>query len=179
LFRLKCAPDLLLAALYPNAKEWTESAAAYNACLRLLPHVEPNDPTVTVVAVADGRQPRTAAMCAFRSRWDCYSVDPNLNADKDWSMLQRVHVVKSRVEDWALTAPGHVLIIAVHPHVGIRPMLESVHAGLGYKRSVVAMPCCVKLKAGIPPWREHRDWGVLSGHNRILVWQDIPQDEQA
>lgn len=39
------------------------------------------DNTVKFVSVADGSTPRTAAVVAYRTQWECHSVDPQLPAD--------------------------------------------------------------------------------------------------
>ena len=57
-----CSPDLLALKIFPNAKELTESAAAYNAVRHRLKQYDLKDPTVSVVCVGDGCTPRTASM---------------------------------------------------------------------------------------------------------------------
>ena len=67
----KSAADMLNLGLFPNAKEITESYSAFNAVKTKLKQYELGDPGVTVVSVGDGRTPRTAALFAFRTKWQC------------------------------------------------------------------------------------------------------------
>jgi hypothetical protein len=58
--------------VFPNAKELTESFAANNAIrIHLAGEYTPGDERVTVIAVGDGNTPRTAALCAFLTKWQC------------------------------------------------------------------------------------------------------------
>ena len=69
LLSLACGPRLLELGLYPDAKELTESFAAFSAVREhLKEHFVPHDPTVTVLCVGDGVAPRTAALFAFRTK---------------------------------------------------------------------------------------------------------------
>lgn len=77
----KSASDLLLLNVFPNAKEITESYAAFNA-IRSKLKFDLSDPNVAAVCVGDGYSPRTAALLAFRTNFQCISVDPGLNKNK-------------------------------------------------------------------------------------------------
>ena len=173
LLALNCAPDLLAHGLWPNSKEITESFAAFNAVMRLLGRFGLGDPDVSVVCVADGCTPRTAATFAFRTRWQCYSVDPALRSRGSWAGIDRLHVCPSRIEDWVEHPPfKRLIIVAVHPHCHLPAMLEALPSP---DRAAVVMPCCVQQKAAgyPPPDHDYRDCGVWSPKDRILVWENI------
>jgi len=165
-----CFPDLLALKIFPNAKELTESAAAYNAVRHRLKQYDLKDPTVSVVCVGDGCTPRTASMFAFRSAWTCYSVDPNLKGGKWESAIQRLHVVKSKIEHWS----GHfekVIIVAVHSHARLED--SATHVTSNGNRSFVAIPCCVKQTLwGIAPDVEYIDKGIWSPENKVKIWRN-------
>jgi len=75
--RWECGAALQDMALFPNAKEITESVA----CLQALDkHVEVpfGEPATICIVVGDGSTPRTAALLAMRTRWRLLSVDPAL-----------------------------------------------------------------------------------------------------
>ena len=140
LWNCKCFPDLCLLGLFPNAKELTESAAAYNALRSKARVFELGDPEVTLIAVADGCTPRTAALFAFRTAWGAISIDPRLRKT-DWPRIQRLTCIAKKVED---CAPAHftkLVIAAVHSHAPLGVVCERF---TGETRVVVAMPCCVK-----------------------------------
>lgn len=73
-----CAPQLLQAKLFPNAKEVTETMACFEATTHLGPGYEWNNPDVTVFVVGDGHKPRTGATFACRTAWNVFSIDPLL-----------------------------------------------------------------------------------------------------
>lgn len=170
-FKMKCAPDLLLAKIYPNVKEVTESAGAYAAVRKHL-RLDLTDPNVTCVCVGDGATPRTGAMFAFRSAWNVVSVDPLLKMEGKWKSIDRLLCVKSRIEDYKLITDGPMVIIGTHSHATIPACLAQLHSHS--VRHLVAIPCCVPLEIpGKSPYITYRDWGIWSPENEVSVWRDI------
>ena len=120
LLKLACGPELVRLRLFPDAKELTESFAANNAARSFLwsknaagrARVDPADAAVTCVAVGDGNTPRTAALFAFLTRWQCVAVDPEMVEWREWG--KRRGVVDDGEADArggtgdALDAPGEV-----------------------------------------------------------------------
>lgn len=165
-----CFPDLLALKIFPNAKELTESAAAYNAVRHRLKQYDLKDPTVSVVCVGDGCTPRTASMFAFRSAWTCYSIDPNMNDGKWEASVKRLHIVKSKIEDWHGEF-DKVIVVAVHSHATLENAALNV---TGKQRSFVAIPCCVKQTLwSIAPDVEYVDKGIWSPENKVKVWRSV------
>jgi hypothetical protein len=171
LIRLKCAPDLLSHELWPNAKEITESFAAYEAVARHVPWADFADPNVVLVAVGDGGTPRTAATFAFRSRWTCFSVDPDLGDKAAWSRIKRLILCRCRIEE-TLFPFRKVVMVCVHSHADLNAAIQSVRGADRF--AVVAMPCCVKQQIGLlKPDVDYVDDGVWSDKRRVLVWRDL------
>ena len=168
LWACKCFPDLHQLGLYPNAKELTESAAAYNALRSKARVFDLGDPDVTLISVADGNTPRTAALFAFRSAWDCISIDPRLKR-VTWSTIERLACWKAKVEDCIHHHYHKLVIVAVHSHAPLDVVCEKFTAD---QRVVVAMPCCVPQRRERPPDLEYVDKGIWSPQNKMLVWID-------
>jgi len=165
------AGDLLALGIYPNAKEVTESWAALHAVEHKL-KANLKDPSMTVVAVGDGRSPRTASLFAFHSKWNCISIDPRLNTDKIpiWeTAIQRLKCISSTVEEVSLSF-DKVIIVAVHSHAPLPKILDHITANV---RSMVAIPCCVSYNHTIPPSIEYEDAGIWSPENIVKIWRSI------
>lgn len=167
----KSASDMLQLGLFPDAKEITESYAAFNAVSKKLKQYKFDDPEVTLVSVGDGRTPRTAALFAFRTKWQCVSVDPLLKVEniKYWEdNIQQLMCIPQYVEDIDLNY-DKVVIVAVHSHANLQKTLEHVR---GKTRSLVAIPCCKPYNHEIRPI-EYRDAGIWSPKNLVKVWKMI------
>ncbi len=169
LLHLTCAPDLLELKMFPNSKEVTESMAAYNA-VRKYCDVPWGDPDVRLVDVACGHTPRTAALFAFRSRWQCIAIDPLLN--KTQYNVKRLTCYKNKIEDVELPPHhGTTVITAVHAHVSLHTILNIVKS---HKIFLIAMPCCVPLELeGGQPDIQYEDMGIWSDKRVVKIWQLI------
>jgi hypothetical protein len=170
LHKNKSASDMLQLEVFPNAKEITESYAAFNAAQHKL-KFDLSDPNVTLVAVGDGHTPRTATLFAFRTNWKCISIDPGLNTKKIpfWeSKVNRLTCIPKYVENLNLHFKK-VLIVAVHSHANMQATLSHI---TGNVRSMIAIPCCISYD-GIPPTKEYIDSGIWSPKNRVKIWRDI------
>jgi len=162
---MKCAPDLLIRRLFPNAKEITESFGAFEAT-KYLPYSW-HDTNVTLIAVGDGVTPRTASTFAFRTRWECYSVDPKLR-DKDWQ-VDRLTCLPTKIEQQTITSCTPVILCCVHSHVKLPVCLKSIVAP---KISTIAIPCCVDLTLDAVPDFSYNDENIWSAKNLVKVWCD-------
>ena len=174
---LKCAPDLLLANIYPDAKEITESMGAYNAVRSCLRRDFPlNDPSTTMLAVADGSTPRTGALFAFRSKWGCISVDPNMQ-DKPgslerWKKISRLHTHRLTIQDFLenqdMCYSPKLVIAAVHSHVSLQDICEAVRSHPNV--AIIAMPCCIDLSLQAKPVAEYEDWSIWSPERTVRIY---------
>lgn len=179
LVKLHCGSDLLATKFFPNAKEITESFAAYSATRRYLwDNFPPDDPTVTLVAVGDGTWPRTGAVFAFRTAWQCISVDPLIHENAPYKegnragmKVERLMAIQAKVEDARLTEfycqDEPLVIVCVHSHAPMPAVLTALPAK---KRAVIAIPCCVPQEIPGVPLIEYRDNGILSPCNLVKVW---------
>lgn len=174
--RLQCAPDIMALKLFPNAKEITESMGVFAAVERVLVGEEVlslTETNVALVSVGDGATPRTAGLFAFRTHWQCYSIDPNLNQARDWEhCIQRLRIERRRVEDETLDlrAFDHVVIAMVHSHA---PMKETLKHVLGRVRHVVALPCCVPMEIPSRPYFGLDDHNIWSPKHTIKLWTGV------
>ena len=180
-WRLRCAPDLLIGGLFPNMKEITESMAAVSAAHRWAPRLglSLSDPSVSVAVVGDGSTPRTAALAAYRSAWECHSIDPNLSrvsldpsraARREAAIraVKRLHVHPYKAQEMPDPIRAEILL-AVHSHAKIPDALLAL---AGLPRLIVAIPCCV---AQVRPEGHHvlderHDKGIWSPQNKVCCW---------
>ena len=168
----KSGSDMLQLGLFPDAKEITESYGALNAVQTKLKQYDPMDPEVTLVSVGDGKTPRTASLFAFRTKWQCISIDPILDTGKIpyWEEnIQRLKCIPKRIEQLDINE-DKVVIVAVHSHANLQSILQHVW---GKVRSLVAIPCCVPyIHESIRPM-EYSDSGIWSPKNIVKVWRTI------
>lgn len=166
---LKCAPDMLAMKLFPNAKEISESFAAFEAVRRHLQELHLGDPTITLVAVGDGGTPRTAATFAFRSNWQCHSIDPNLKGGKlRWQNIARLTLHPDKARNVTpIKCDGTAVVVCVHSHADLREAILSVSAP---RVVVIAIPCCVPQRLTLPPDKRYVDKAIISPKNEVLIW---------
>jgi hypothetical protein len=180
--RLRCASDLLALGLFPDAKEITESVAAYQAVMRNCSFLE-DDKDVTCVCIADGATPRTAALFAFMTKWQVISIDPALRekGSDRWKSIQRLTLIKDFVENIPHRFADKLVIVGVHAHnYEKRPakgeeknILTSTIIKITAKEYfVVTLPCCHDLQIpGRNPDLEYFDPGIWSDKNLVRIWK--------
>lgn len=179
LVRCRCAPELLALKLFPNAKEITETFAAYAAVREhFAGTLAFGRACVAMLAVGDGHVPRTAATFALRSAWTCFSVDPAMR--EEWtrgSRIARLHAYRDQVLNvggWYPEAAHELaftrcIVVAVHSHASLRASVQAAKA-LAERVSVVSIPCCVPDDIG-PPTTSYEDTGITSRQRRVNVWE--------
>lgn len=168
LFKLKCAGDLISTGVFPNAKEITESFAAFIAIKKYFRHLNLEDPNVVVHVVADGSTPRTGALLAFLTKWKIYSIDPQMN-DKWLSCenydIDRLACYKDKVESICNYLPVSNIVLLVHPHIDY-PTIRSCYP----TTPLIVIPCCVAYprdKANVL----YTDHGIWSPKNEVLIYK--------
>lgn len=177
---LRCAPDMLDTNLFPNAKEITESFAAYEAVrTRLFKHFQFGDPSIVMLSVGDGSTPRTAATFALRSRWNCHSVDPLLGDKTRFNRINRLKQHPLRIEDctrkdFRISDDSCVVVAAVHSHAKLDAVLSTI--GKVARLAIVAIPCCVTLTLPIPTLDVYQDHGIWSPSKTVLIW-DLKKED--
>ena len=165
--KCNCFSDLMKNRMLPNAKEVSESFAAYAAVRKHLSDIIPFNEPALLIAVGDGSTPRTAATFAFRSAWTCLSVDPRLR-QREWP-IKRLQCLSKRIEDTTRCHVPRAIIVAVHSHAPLRLAIEKVSADI---LGIVAIPCCKKqIVPGIEPNIEYDDLGIMSPKRTVKVWR--------
>jgi hypothetical protein len=177
-----------MARLFPNTKEFTESAGALSLLKR---RVDLSRPTL-VLDVGCGTSPRTGGLIALCNlATTVHSMDPLLR--DNWAACREVpnlyaHI--STVEDWIgshaaeIVASEQIAIVAVHSHAILDqylPLLVNIY-GRDKPLTVITIPCCDPQVLS-PPNQEllnlHMvfrtiDWGVHSEKRALYVWDRAP-----
>jgi hypothetical protein len=162
--KMKCAADLLRLRMFPDAKEVTESLGMISAC-KLLPeeYHDKNRLDINVVVVGDGHRPRTGALFAFLTRWNCVSIDPEL-VETIWP-IHRLKCFKNKVEDVKLHFDGPLLIVLPHSHAKASICLKNLTSTHGV--CVINMPCCVPSDILNYEHTSFKDGRIWSPKNRV------------
>lgn len=143
-----------------------ESMAMFSAIrnkLRL-----PLDGGYNCVVVGDGHTPRTAALIAMRTNYDCYSIDPKLRMKPSWKRIKRLSMYDLNIEQVCMTLKKHTIIILPHSHINIKTCLEQISAP---HYTLITMGCCFDNIIGRKPDMQYRDDGVWSPKNHIKIWK--------
>lgn len=171
--RLKCARDMIGFKLFPNIKEITESFGIYNAVRTHLRELKLNDPNINLISVGDGRTPRTAATFAFRSAWQCWSIDPLLDRINNyhWNGIHRLITIQSNIEDIGREVFGKYIGILVHchSHAKLSTSLSVLQNNFNIE-AAISMPCCVPDDIGVPT-HSYADWDVHSPKRTINIYR--------
>jgi hypothetical protein len=175
---LTCSALLLETRMYPDAKEITESMAMFDA---VRCHIPLDIPEASrhkkhgIICVGDGATPRTASLFAFRTKgWMCYSIDPIARTTKEWESIDRLKIVRAKIEEVRVKLDKAVIIL-LHAHVSLEATLPSIEAE--EILAVVCCPCCnfhtVQQSIGsIKPDVSFHDPALLSVHNEVRIWLD-------
>lgn len=175
LINSKCFPDLLLTGYFPNAKELTESCAAYRASNRL--RLDFNSSDVCCICVGDGVHPRTAAMFAFRTKWHCFSVDPKAQIAKPQPVVERCWQFAGDLKTFSPPrAFGTYVLVCVHSHCKKAELLRFISKLKGNVH-VISIRCCEEDDLPKKPTAEYLDWGIWSPERRVRIWKDYNQKE--
>jgi hypothetical protein len=175
LVKTKSSADWLAWGLFPNAKEITESLGCFEAVAQNIDEDFNND-KVNLVVIGDGSTPRTAAVFATRTKWNCYSVDPEMR-DRPWdSMIGRLKTFKSKIQDVPLDLNGPTILVFPHSHVKINDAIKNLK--VNGPLHIMAMPCCLPLYLkGFPHHIEYNDNMIWSEKNLIKIWKNLSLQE--
>lgn len=173
----KCGPDLLAEKLFLNAKEITESFAAFQPMFRFLGADRFKDSSIKMFDVCAGGTPRTAAVYACRTNWECVAIDPALNSEKTYR-IRRLSTVSKKIEEVNYTSGGITVITMVHGHVKMSHVLDHI---ISPEQYFIYVPCCYpqyRLNPNDPmpayTWKlltEYADWGMHSDKRTVLVYR--------
>lgn len=161
--------------LFPNVKEVTESFGMYHAVTKYVcctdPDINTKNRNVRVFVVGDGVTPRTAGLFAFMTKWECFSIDPELR-DNDYSGIKRLSLFKEKIEDLEIEThhwnDKYHIILMPHSHAPIEPSWEKLSNDRTW---LITMPCCVHHELPIPGI-EFKDPHVASPKNLIKVYSN-------
>ena len=169
--KMRCSPELLRLSIYPNAKEITESMAAYHAYRTFFHKWLPAGSAIA--CVADGSSPRTAALFAFRNSKEfsrVLSIDPALKWDgpKYDEVRGMVGWAQSVYDIDTVEEPS--LLVLVHAHVDLGKTMKKFPNCCG----VIVLPCCnFPMELAEDVWGKSFDFvdrGIYCAIQTVRVW---------
>lgn len=178
--KLKAAPKLLSTGFYPNAKEISETQGAFEAVRHKL-KLNYLDESVAIVIVGDGFYPRTGYYIANMTKWNVYSIDPEMQ--RDYSSIQEktqdkknLFILPNKIEDCQLDLSKYqsIVLLFVHSHASLSASVAAIkHKSNTATVHAVSMPCCFDDDLGIPYDLKYDDPYVVSVHRTLFVYKDI------
>jgi hypothetical protein len=164
---LKCAP--LLLDMFPNVKEITESMAAFNAVRRYLGAENFGNDSIILFDIGCGHAPRTAALFAHMTCWNCHAIDPVLRQKERYTRTRRLTLHSCKIEDFdGAVSNSTIVITAVHAHIDLNIVVKKFEAP---NIIIVAIPCCNPLEIkGCSPIKQYEDLGCLSIERRVKIF---------
>jgi hypothetical protein len=176
LIRSSCFVDLLQSGWYPDTKEFTESCAAFRASTKL--GLDWSNPDVCVIAVGDGKWPRTAAMFAYRTRWTTIAIDPRCAFNGPVPNVQRcfglTKTLGEELAPWEAVSRqpfSDYVYACVHSHAAVAELIASMAICPG-RAHVISNRCCVDDTLPQRPTHEYMDWGIWSPERRVRIWRN-------
>lgn len=154
---------------FSNAKEVTETMAAFSAATKVLGDAARGDASILALDIGSGKTPRTAEFVARSTLWRAIAIDPRLGNRP--ARHERVELRRSRIEDTSIVHDGTVVALCVHAHAPLGAVLGAIRAP---RLLVVAIPCCepYDMLGGV----EWDDYACLSPQRRVKVWVLEPRD---
>lgn len=145
-----------------------------------------SSPNVLLVAVGDGVTPRTAALFAFRTSWNCISIDPQMRKG-GWDDVKNLRTHTARVQDVVIDVVDdqRVVVVMWHCHTSITDAISCLRFSGGNRDSkclrrrvaVVSCACCnydavqKVMPDGSAPDAEFEDTGVPGLMRTVRVWK--------
>lgn len=167
------AIDMWQLKLFPNIKEVAESMSMFYAVEEKLMKwdsaIDRKAENINVVVVGDGTKPRTAAIFAFNTKWKCWSIDPDMRKE-DYSSVQRLTVIKSKVEDVEPIDFGNEIVIIIMPH-SHAPINQCWNHFKSERKWLIKMECCTKDKLNLP-YYAYKDEYAITRANNIFIWNN-------
>lgn len=131
--------------------------------------------------VGDGNTPRTAAIFAYRTKWQVISIDPMLkHTERD---INRLKCFSMTLENFVTQDCGcgerfsildchdkPVLIVCVHSHAKMENCVNMITT-IGNK-AMIAIPCCFPYDY-LPADKEYVDPRILSNKNTVKIWRNL------
>lgn len=132
-----------------------------------------------VYVIGDGSTPRTAALFAFYTGAQCFSVDPALNLPfyNMWvekERPQRLSIMKKKIEEIGPQECNNKRLLVIWPH-SHAPMKESLGLFINYEsRTDIILPCCVQIPHSFMKYPHiiYADNYILSPKNYMHIIQE-------
>lgn len=170
----KSALDMWALNLFPNLKEVAESMSMFYAVEEKLmkwdSNIDRKAENINVIVVGDGTKPRTAAVFAFNMRWKCWSIDPDMKEIDYSESIQRLTVIKDRVENVQPIDFGNEITIIIMPH-SHAPIKECWNRFTSTRKWLIKLECCTKDKLDIP-YFAYVDKFAITKANNIFIWSN-------
>jgi len=156
-------------------KEIQESFSFYYAFtekIQAWTDIDFKDENVSVIVCGDGVTPRTAALFALLTKWDCISCDP-LMREHDYSKFNRLTVLKCKAEELRfkdLVIKDTVILIFPHSHVLDINKIYQVYKDK--KVWILNLPCCNPNQDALIrlPKYSYRDIYIDSPMNEMRIF---------
>lgn len=198
--KLKCAPDLLNLELFPNAKEITESMAAFNAVRKNVvnDNLTYHANHIMLLDVGSGNVPRTAALFAFRTKWDCIAIDPQLpkkGQPQSIRIMKRLEAYEDDINNLIISATtfehfckevwhtyinynkiNAMIICAIHAHIRFEEFLSVIKIirkqGYIFPIYMIYMPCC-KYADSIKQENYSHNENLIANYTDYGIWSPM------
>ena len=167
--------------LFPNVKEVQESAGLLNTILGYInsqePDINKDNPNIGVYVIGDGVRPRTAGMFCFLTKWTCWSVDPLMRIEEDFSGINRLTILQANGEDVIkdiVSEFDYVILVFPHSHIADTNLIYRAFPK-HQKIWIVNMPCCHQMQDQNLPFNKYVtfvDRNINSDKNHIRVYNN-------
>lgn len=170
---LNSAADMLNLKLFPNAKEVGESMAMFYAVTEKIKvwdkRIKQDSNNVNIVVVGDGVSPRTACLFNFLTKWNTWSIDPNMRL-VSYDNVKRLTVIPDKIENVKLQFDDDqiVIIILPHSHAPVFQCWDNIQAN---QKWLIKMPCCTHDNLNFPGYY-YRDPFAITAKNEIYIWSN-------
>lgn len=174
---LNSAANMLELELFPKSntiKEIAESMSMWYAVER---HIMPIDQDVytgrgqsdiNLIVVGDGTKPRTAALFAYMTKWNCWSIDP-IMTQKEYP-IKRLTIISNKIEDIDPIDFGDQITIIIMPHSHALT-IDCWNKFESTRKWLVKLECCTHDKlpfTGI----YYKDMNAITPANDVYIWNN-------
>lgn len=171
---LNSASLMLEHKLFPSSntlKEIAESMAMFYAVEQKIMKwdetIQRTDPNVNIVVVGDGTKPRTAALFALMTKWNCISIDPAFSQLE--YPIKRLSLYKDVMENLNFHFENETTIIILpHSHASVE---QSWYRIRSTRKWLVKMECCTHDKLDLPAYF-YKDKYAITPANEVYIWNN-------
>jgi len=172
---LKSAADMLALELFPQSsilKEITESMSMWYAVEKIMwwdTSIDRSKDNVNIIVVGDGTKPRTACIFNYMTKWDTWSIDPQMRT-RDYSKVKRLSISNKTIEEsGVMNFEDQITIILMpHSHAPIKQCWEKI---ISTRKWLVKLECCTRDRLNFPCYY-YKDHNIISPANDIYIWNN-------